>query len=146
MDLNAFLYQLEMNLADFLRELGKPAESQLFKDRAAKRRLAFDNIFWDAQGKQWKDYNLDISSKDSNTNTVFASNWIPAWAGILPGPAPDGDEQNIEDAKKAVVESLRSSGLILPGGVISPSNFLWHGVQSAFQRYVVWSHSHRSAL
>lgn len=121
MDLNAFLYQMETNLADFLGQLGRVSQSQLFRDKAVKRQLAFDHIFWNAQDNQWKDYVLDKHPEDCNLKGVFASNWIPTWVGILPGPGVDGSRQDIQNAKKAVVEALKSSGLILPGGMIFQS-------------------------
>eukprot|EP00270_Netrium_digitus_P008533 TRINITY_DN2558_c0_g1_i5.p1 TRINITY_DN2558_c0_g1~~TRINITY_DN2558_c0_g1_i5.p1 ORF type:complete len:597 (-),score=60.28 TRINITY_DN2558_c0_g1_i5:501-2291(-) len=132
-DLNAFLLQMERNIASFAACLGPEyaATRAKFCCRAEIRRGALDALLWNEERGQWLDYWLD-GTKDSegvwrsghqNVQT-FASNFVPLWCGAL----QDGNGSwDMERAEK-VVEAFKLSGLLQVGGVatsMNPSGHQW---------------------
>lgn len=116
-DLNAFLYQTECNLANFFLQIGDLKSAKLFKRKAAYRQRAFDDVFWDDHGQQWRDRILQDGFKSVASQGVFASNWVPTWVGIH--PKKSSKLVSCKQAKEGVVQSLKSSGLILQGGRVA---------------------------
>uniref|UniRef100_A0A1J3H2V0 Trehalase n=1 Tax=Noccaea caerulescens TaxID=107243 RepID=A0A1J3H2V0_NOCCA len=116
-DLNVFLFKMELDLA-FLMEISGDANG---KDRFLKaskaREIAFETVFWNEKGGQWLDYWLSFDGdepetwKAENQNTnVFASNFAPIWINSF-----NSDENLV----KKVVKALETSGLIAPAGILT---------------------------
>ncbi|KAJ0393283.1 hypothetical protein P43SY_004279 [Pythium insidiosum] len=103
-DLNAMLYRMEANLADFKSALGGGADK--YRDAAQKRVKAMSAVMWHAQSSSWRDY---VVSTASHSPVVSVANYIPLWAGAF-----DAKDKTRLDA---VVASLRASGLLQVAGV-----------------------------
>jgi len=123
-DLNAFLLQMELDIAFLARATGDDTTERYFTMAANARRLAIQTILWNEDESQWFDYWLPVNnSKLQSVNSqrvvydmdsghlnsqIFASNFIPLWCGVL---APG-------DAKiERVLEAFNNSGLMHPGGI-----------------------------
>jgi alpha,alpha-trehalase len=120
-DLNAFLLQMESDIAFFAKALNNASLSKRFTRAADARRRAFEAILWNEGKGQWLDYWLPLQQKPAkqrktiytwdstrSNRTMYASNFVPLWCGIFPA----GDSKIDQ-----VVEALSNSGLVLPGGV-----------------------------
>ncbi|KAG0555208.1 hypothetical protein KC19_12G152100 [Ceratodon purpureus] len=119
-DLNAFLLQMECDIAFFARAVNNDKLFKHFTWAAEARRRAFDAILWNESMGQWLDYWLPLQkpadarknvyswdSSMSNRN-IYASNFVPLWCSIFqPG------DSRIDQ----VVEALSSSDLVQPGGI-----------------------------
>eukprot|EP00899_Mesostigma_viride_P002210 jgi/Mesvir1/11990/Mv00298-RA.2 len=110
-DLNAFLYQMENNMAYFAEACGAPPEKVALYQRAASRRAgAIRELLWDASSYQWRDVILaDAFQGDrgecdeqapshaagalvdphvyargewQHNREPYASNFIPLWCGL----------------------------------------------------------------
>ena len=63
-DLNAFLYALECNIAYFAVALDAcdgPAIAESYDEAARRRQEAFDDLFWNAATYQWRDLLCETS-------------------------------------------------------------------------------------
>jgi alpha,alpha-trehalase len=123
-DLNAWLYQMENNIAWMAQQTGDAATSDRFKRAAAARKQAINALLWDNEAGMWRDGILSPttntnSSSSSNVNPgqiytlqqnphMFASNFVPLWTGITA-------ENNTQGER--VVTALKNSGLIGPAGI-----------------------------
>eukprot|EP00878_Enallax_costatus_P016595 GHUV01017413.1.p1 GENE.GHUV01017413.1~~GHUV01017413.1.p1 ORF type:complete len:351 (+),score=99.53 GHUV01017413.1:657-1709(+) len=121
-DLNAWLYQMESNIAWMANITGDAAVAERFTAAAAARKQAIQELLWDEAEGMWRDGILSPtvnSTNSSSTNPdqvytltqnphVFASNFVPLWTGITEGSASQG---------AAVVQALKASGLIGPAGI-----------------------------
>lgn len=77
--LNALLYQYELDMAGFAKELNKPADVKLWNSRAAARKAAMNKYLWsDGQGS-FVDYDFD---KRRQTEYLYPSAFYPLFAGI----------------------------------------------------------------
>ncbi|KAJ7285402.1 hypothetical protein O6H91_Y335800 [Diphasiastrum complanatum] len=138
-DLNAFLFQMEMNLSFFASLLKEKEHMKYFRSAAEARRCAIEAILWSERMGQWLDYWLPYSKHSTysrghgkfkkfhvldivNQNVnVFPSNFIPLWCGVLrPG------DSRIEN----IVKAFSSSGLLYSAGV--PSSLRQTGQQWDF--------------
>ncbi|CAK9233574.1 unnamed protein product [Sphagnum troendelagicum] len=131
-DLNAFLLQMELDIAFLARATGDDTTERYFTMAANARRLAIQTILWNEDESQWFDYWLPVNnSKLQSVNSqrvvydmdsghlnlqIFASNFIPLWCGVI--------LQEIMlfvcagDAKiERVLEAFNNSGLMHPGGI-----------------------------
>jgi alpha,alpha-trehalase len=112
-DLNAYLYQMEGNIADFAMLLGNRSIADEFRGYANQRQLAIQDLMWDGSSGQWRDLMINGSNPDGsmtvtqNPNT-YASNFIPLWAGL----ANPGSLQ-----AQAVVSALQASGIVMQAGI-----------------------------
>lgn len=84
-DLNAFLYRYETDLAWFADELSLGSgEAELWQSRAEKRRERFNEIFWDPERRFYFDYDF----KNGRQGSVKSlAGYLPLWAGLA------GEEQ-----------------------------------------------------
>ncbi|KAF6257659.1 trehalase-domain-containing protein [Scenedesmus sp. NREL 46B-D3] len=128
-DLNAFLFQMERNIAWAANQTGDAATSEQFNRAAAKRRAAMQALLWNATTGMWHDGILssaNTSGSSSNTTAaagqpytltqnpgVFASNFVPLWAGLAEGDEAQGAR---------VVQALQASGLVGPAGIATSLN------------------------
>ncbi|XP_073387145.1 probable trehalase [Physcomitrium patens] len=119
-DLNAFLLQMELDIAYLAKALNNTSVAKRFTRAVDARKRAFEAILWNENKSQWLDYWLPLQKpvkgvkkiymwdSDRANQNVYASNFVPLWCGLL----------SAGDAKiDKVVEALSSSGLILPGGI-----------------------------
>ncbi|WIA44588.1 hypothetical protein OEZ86_007311 [Tetradesmus obliquus] len=125
-DLNAFLYQMERNIAWAANSSGNAATSEAFNQAAAQRRAAMQALLWDNTTGMWHDGILapaNTTNSSSSTTAaaaagqvftltqnpgIFASNFVPLWAGL----AEAHEAQGVQ-----VVGALQSSGLVGPAGI-----------------------------
>lgn len=120
-DLNAYVFQMEINIAFIAKRLGNQTVVAKFGNAAKARRLAINSIMWNDNMGQWFDYILDpqqcevqlnktvyIWNENSQQKIASASNFIPLWTGVLSSGDPRVDK---------VVNALTHSGLLFPAGV-----------------------------
>lgn len=118
-ELNAFLLMTERTVSDLADEIGDVPTSQVFDHLAKARVMAMNELFWDKN--QWQDLFLSKSESleddaegpiyvlDENvfrSSEIFASNWFPLCA-----------ECASPTKQQLAIDSLKSSGLLGPGGV-----------------------------
>ncbi|XP_024529022.1 probable trehalase isoform X2 [Selaginella moellendorffii] len=125
-DLNAFLVQMENNIALFAKLLGKSDYEKHFYKLANSRKIAMDAILWNEEMGQYLDYWLvkrnaannaanykafevtyDFLPEHHNTD-AYPSNFIPLWCGVV----PPGDRKI-----QKMIASFKESGLLLPAGI-----------------------------
>lgn len=117
-DLNGFLFQMEINIAQLSTALGNTHNSKKFQLLADARQEAMDDVLWDMASNQWRDFILEEGGQRGTdgvvaplqgqlNNGVYASNWVPLWCGVRPGTGA---------GTEAMVDSFKDSGLILPCG------------------------------
>ncbi|CAD7701963.1 unnamed protein product [Ostreobium quekettii] len=119
-DLNGFLFQMETNIARFAAALNDNATCKAFQALARARQAAMDDVLWNGNSHQWKDFLLETETHcecdavkeivwdGSQSSGTYASNWLPLWCGLQPANGTDAEE---------VVESCRRSGLICSAGI-----------------------------
>ncbi|KAK9830431.1 hypothetical protein WJX72_011737 [[Myrmecia] bisecta] len=112
-DLNAYLYDMERNLAAFAAELGDAAASASYAGYADVRRAAINDVMWDASAGHWTDLVIARLSpagvaQVTPSTGMFVSNYIPLWVGIA-----DAGSQQAANA----TASFLASGLLQPAGV-----------------------------
>ena len=61
-DLNAILYAVEVQLANFSTILGQRDYAALYQANATARMVAIDAVLWNATGAQWQDYHGSCQS------------------------------------------------------------------------------------
>ncbi|XP_020247179.1 probable trehalase [Asparagus officinalis] len=116
-DLNVYMYKMELGIAFFAKLTGDNSTSEKFLTASKARLTAMTSIFWNEEMGQWLDYWLigECGSEDvhqfdlrNQNQNVFASNFIPLWIqeNNTDGPAVD-----------KVLKSLQTSGLIHPAGI-----------------------------
>ena len=104
-DLNSIMYRFETNLQQLSLMAGDQDGATRYGVAAARRHKAMDELFWNTPRRQWFDFHWP-SHTPVDLEATAASNWLPLWAGAF-------------DARRAslAVQSLRHSGIVLPGGV-----------------------------
>ncbi|KAK8963496.1 putative trehalase [Platanthera guangdongensis] len=119
-DLNAYLYKAELDIAFFAKEIGDDQTSESFSKASKARQFAMRSIFWNAEMNQWLDYWLSsgdcqgvhqFEAKNQNHN-IFASNFIPMWNWRHVSGVHE-DSSTVE----RVLKSFQVSGLIQPAGI-----------------------------
>nr|CAD1835463.1 unnamed protein product [Ananas comosus var. bracteatus] len=112
-DLNTFIYKMELDISVFAKLVGDNSTSEKFLKASKERRAAIRSIFWNSSMKQWLDYWLISKNNceevynwqaDYHNHNVFASNFIPLWVKAY-------------DSAEEVLESLQRSGLIQEVGI-----------------------------
>jgi len=76
--LNALLYQMERDLAEISRILGRSDEAKRWDARGAERRSLMDRYLWDEGEGLYLDYDV---AKGSRRDYPFATTFYPLWAG-----------------------------------------------------------------
>ena len=107
-ELNAYLYAVEMILSKLFVIIGNDSDSNLFRIAADKRLQAIYDVLWDENAAKWRDY--DITKNRQIFGSEAVSSYIPLW--LLPYNESTGQR---------VLHSLNESGLRFVGG-ISTSN------------------------
>ncbi|KAJ4774505.1 Trehalase [Rhynchospora pubera] len=120
-DLNTFIYKLELDISTFAKITGDNSTSQKFIESAKSRKVAIRSLLWNPNLGQWFDYWLDKHdahqgvyhwNPGSQNCKIFASNFVPLW---LLAQYPDSD-QLIEEFDEDLT-SLRKTGLIRDYGI-----------------------------
>jgi len=114
-ELNGLLYRNERLLASFFSTVGDASKSAAYTKAAEVRLSAMTQVMFDTASNQWKDIvlegtspNGDIFTRWSQRGVGVSSNFLPLAFGLHSSPNVDAS---------AVVEALRTSNLVLPGGV-----------------------------
>jgi alpha,alpha-trehalase len=135
-DLNAFMYRFERNLAKLTSILfsspGMPFSAlnddyiERYEPAANARRKAMNALMWDRDYDVYRDYN--ISSASLQRDNLAISSWTPLWAGLLTDDlktdkAGGGKNKRDKDVTgpsgSKLVESLAKSGLIQSAGILT---------------------------
>jgi len=105
--LNSLLFKAEMDLAEMSGILGRKADVESWKQKAAERRAAVNKYLWNEAKGEFFDYDF---TKDTHSTYEYLSTYYPLFAGL----ATDAQA-------RAVVANLKS--FEQPGGaVMSPYN------------------------
>ncbi|KAL3155290.1 hypothetical protein ABBQ32_013074 [Trebouxia sp. C0010 RCD-2024] len=113
-ELNAYLYQMESNIAELADGMGNSTLAASFRDFAAARKAAINTLMYNDTAGRWFDLIIDDTTRSpvaavQNNNTIsYVSQYIPLWVGI----ADEGSSQ-----AAAVTRSFFESGLIQAGGI-----------------------------
>ncbi|THU74325.1 hypothetical protein C4D60_Mb04t32170 [Musa balbisiana] len=120
-DLNAFIYKMESDIAFFAKLTGDSVTSESFLAASKARRAAITSIFWNSQKDQWLDYWLIKKSNSEEfyqweahhqNHNIFASNFVPLWIGAYSSDAyKDGPKV------EKVLKGFQNSGLLQPAGI-----------------------------
>eukprot|EP01018_Ginkgo_biloba_P012503 Gb_29944 [translate_table: standard] len=125
-DLNAFLLQMELNIAFFAKMVGENSIAKTFAQASIARRAAIDAILWNDEMGQWLDYSLNplkcipiqisnhrseevhIWDRSNQNINIFASNFFPLWVDLF-----HSDVARVEK----VINKFQSSGLLQAAGI-----------------------------
>ncbi|KAK9830761.1 hypothetical protein WJX74_005988 [Apatococcus lobatus] len=111
-ELNAYLYDMERNMAAFATELGNASAAASFTAAAAARATAITALMWNSSAGHWFSLILQDDSQRpatvSQQDIVHVSDYLPLWVGLSEQPGVDAS---------SIVRSLRSSGLIQQHGI-----------------------------
>jgi alpha,alpha-trehalase len=78
-DLNSLLYKYEVDLAKFYKMAGDDQTSQVWADRADKRKQAINKHMWDDSKQFFFDYDYTLQEK---SETWSLAGFYPLWAGL----------------------------------------------------------------
>ncbi|CAL5013388.1 unnamed protein product [Urochloa decumbens] len=123
-DLNTFIFKMELDIASFAKLIGDNETSEKFLEASKARHIAIDSILWNSEMEQWLDYWLPTDGdcqqgvyqwkSDSQNRDTFASNFIPLWLNAH----HSGSVQFADTAKsERVMASLQKSGLLRAAGI-----------------------------
>jgi alpha,alpha-trehalase len=99
--LNSLLYVMEKEMAEILEIVGRGAEAEIWRTRAAERAERVNRLMWDAQDGLYYDYNF---AQARIRRYPFLTTFYPLWAGIA-----NGDQA--ERVKSALGKFERPGGL-----------------------------------
>lgn len=80
-DLNAFLFNMETDLAFFSDALQKSKSKAMYSEALENRRKAMMEFLWDSEMEIWLDYDM-LNQKRSHV--ISAASFVPLWSGVLP--------------------------------------------------------------
>ncbi|XP_062205881.1 probable trehalase [Phragmites australis] len=122
-DLNTFIFKMELDIAVFAKLIGEDATSEFFLEASKARHIAIDSILWNSEMEQWLDYWLPTDGNfqgvyqwksNSQNRNIFASNFVPLWLNAH----HSGLVQFADKAKSVrVMRSLQASGLLHAAGI-----------------------------
>ncbi|ONL99302.1 trehalase1 [Zea mays] len=122
-DLNTFLFKMELDIGALAKVVGDNATSEFFLNASKARHIAIDSILWNSEMEQWLDYWLpgDADCQEvhewkpnSQNRNIFASNFVPLWLN-----AYHSEFVRFADEAKSnrVMASLKASGLLHAAGI-----------------------------
>lgn len=100
-DLNAFLYKLEITISALSNGMGDEDTGTLFRDRAVRRRTAIDRLLWDAESGTYRDYDWRLAQRRELTAACLA----PLFVGMA------------SEQQGAKVAQATAQHLLAPGGI-----------------------------
>ncbi|XP_066389780.1 probable trehalase [Miscanthus floridulus] len=122
-DLNTFIFKMELDIAALAKLVGDDATSEKNLKASRARHIAIDSILWNSEMEQWLDYWLPADAdcqrvhewkSNSQNRNIFASNFIPLWLNAY----HSGLVRFADEAKsKRVMASLKASGLLHAAGI-----------------------------
>jgi alpha,alpha-trehalase len=77
--LNSLLYLMELQTAEILRLLDRPADAGPWEKRAQDRARQINLLLWDARSGLYRDYDFD---RRRQRDYPFLTSFYPLWAGI----------------------------------------------------------------
>lgn len=77
--LNSLLFVMEQQMAEILREIGRPADAAVWDERARRRAERINRLAWDEHDGLYYDY--DFAHK-RRRRYPFLTTFYPLWAGI----------------------------------------------------------------
>ncbi|KAK8957765.1 putative trehalase [Platanthera zijinensis] len=116
-DLNAYLYKVELDIAFFAKKLGHRHTYENYLKSSKARQSAMRSILWNKEMNQWLDYWLNsddcqdvhqFEAKNQNAN-IYVSNFIPMWNW----KHASGEDED----RSPILRSFEVSGLIQPAGI-----------------------------
>ena len=107
----SILHRMEKNMIHFHTLLENPEKVDMYEKAAQDRLEAIHRILWDESTSMWRDYWIDSGTLSP---VVSASNYFPLWSESI------GSQSNITLLKN-ILDSLRHSGLVQMGGVLTTS-------------------------
>jgi alpha,alpha-trehalase len=99
--LNSLLYVMEKDMAEILEIVGRGAEADTWRTRAAKRAHLVNQLMWDAQDGLYYDYNF---AQARIRRYPFLTTFYPLWAGIA-------SRHQAERVRRALGKFERPGGL-----------------------------------
>lgn len=122
-DLNTFLFKMELDIGALAKVVGDNATSEFFLNASKARHIAIDSILWNSEMEQWLDYWLPADADcqgvhewkpNSQNRNIFASNFVPLWLN-----AYHSEFVRFADEAKSnrVMASLKASGLLHAAGI-----------------------------
>jgi alpha,alpha-trehalase len=105
--LNSLLYKTETDLAEMSEILGRQADAESWREKAAARKKAINQYLWDEAKGEFFDYDF---TKNKRSSYEYITTYYPLWAGL----ASDAQAK----AVAANLKSFEQPG----GGVMSPYN------------------------
>jgi alpha,alpha-trehalase len=104
--LNSLLYLMEKEMAEILEIVGRGAEAEMWRTRAAERARLVNRFMWDAQDGLYYDYNF---LQERTRRYPFLTTFYPLWAGIA-------NKDQAERVRRALGKFER------PGGLLTSTN------------------------
>lgn len=102
-DLNAFLYEREAMIAEWLPEIGVRVRAREYETRAEERRTAINEYCWDEDAGMYTDY----CWTSGETTPLTIAGVVPLFTGVA-----------TDDRAAQVVDTLRDK-FLYPGGVVT---------------------------
>ncbi|WP_313887380.1 trehalase family glycosidase [Nodosilinea sp. LEGE 07088] len=96
--LNVLLYQMEQDMAEFYRMLGRSWEAEIWQTRAQHRHQLIDQYLWDDEAGLYFDYNPHTGQRRPYE---FVTTFMPLWAGIA---SPHQARRVVDNLKKFEAE------------------------------------------
>jgi len=107
-DLNAILYQMEMNLYKFFKYLNNEDRANFYLQKSEQRKNAIMKVLWNEEQNLWFDYDM---KNGAQRTTLYPSNFFPIWTNSY-------DSQVItNEVKDQITRNLNQ--LIRNGGVVT---------------------------
>ena len=109
MGLNCLLYKVETDLERMSTLLGKSAEAGNWRERADARRNAINKYLWNAQKREFFDYDF---TKAEQSSYDYATTFYPLWVGLASQEQAEAVDRNFPyfDRPGGPSTSLKETG------------------------------------
>ncbi|HUN62592.1 MAG TPA: trehalase family glycosidase [Candidatus Sulfotelmatobacter sp.] len=92
--LNSLLYKSEMDLAEMSEVLGRKADAESWRQKAALRRTAINKYLWDKGKGEFFDYDF---TKNARSHYEYLTTYYPLWAGLATAEQAKAALGNLKD-------------------------------------------------
>jgi alpha,alpha-trehalase len=108
--LNSLLYREEMDLGAMAEALGRPADAELWRSRAAARQRAMMRYLWDEPGGMFVDFDFVTGRRSTY---AYATTFYPLWAGLVEPTQARRVAEHLKDFLQlgGVATSTRETGV-----------------------------------